>query len=465
MLLYNITDHLKNTNTYTELRLTQNSDVRVVLLNGVDTANARSQSAGVLARSVKNGRYGVASSSVITKDSIADAIKNANHNACFLAQKGNAERGNQSGFEMPKTDPYTHGSFTPPPQQAEQKRILEFVRQIDSYIEKSCPDLASRYVAFSHLTMERVFSNTFGVNFSHYNPRSIIIISLTTMDKQGMPVDLYEPIGGPGMFDQVFQDPKTLCPAIDRIYNNLMLKKEGVFAAAGLKTCVFDADLAGILAHEAIGHTTEADLVLGGSVASFNLNKQVASPLISLTDFAHTALGATCPVPVYVDDEGTVATDAQIIKDGILTSYMHNKESAIHFGAAPTGNARAFSFADEPLIRMRNTAILPGKDKLEDMLASIDDGYYFTKTGNGQADSTGEFMFAISMGFEVKGGKLGRAIKDTTISGMAFDVLSSVDAVSDQMSWNCSGMCGKKQHMMVGMGGPAIKCKVNVGGR
>ena len=26
---------------------------------------------------------------------------------------------------------------------------------------------------------------------------------------------------------------------------------------------------------------------------------------------------------------------------------------------------------------MRNTAILPGRDKLEDMIASIDDGYYF----------------------------------------------------------------------------------------
>lgn len=224
-------------------------------------------------------------------------------------------------------------------------------------------------------------------------------------------------------------------------------------------------DLAGILAHEAVGHTAEADLVLGGSVAVHNLGKPVASQLVTMVDFAHTALGEQAPLPIYVDDEGTPAEDAVLIKDGILTGYMNNRESAQHFGMKPQGNARAYLFSDEPLIRMRNTAILPGKDKLEDMIASIDDGYYLTKTNNGQADTTGEFMFGVCMGYEIKNGKLGRAIRDTTISGVAFEMLKTVDMLSDDMLWTCSGMCGKKQPMPVGMGGPAIKCKVSIGGR
>jgi len=69
------------------------------------------------------------------------------------------------------------------------------------------------------------------------------------------------------------------------------------------------------------------------------------------------------------------------------------------------------------------------------------------------------------MGYEIKNGKLGRAIKDTTISGIAFDVLKSVTMVSDEMNWDGFGMCGKKQPISVGMGGPAIKCKVNIGGK
>ena len=102
--------------------------------------------------------------------------------------------------------------------------------------------------------------------------------------------------------------------------------------------------------------------------------------------------------------------------------------------------------------------------KLEDMIASIDDGYYLMKSSNGQADSTSEFMFGVIMGYEIKNGKLGDAIKDTTISGVAFDVLKTVDMISDDMKWSAGGMCGKKQWIPVGMGGPAIKCKLNIGG-
>ncbi len=95
---------------------------------------------------------------------------------------------------------------------------------------------------------------------------------------------------------------------------------------------------------------------------------------------------------------------------------MHNKESSVVFGVAPTGNARAFQFSDEPLIRMRNTAILPRTDRLADMIASIEDGYYLLRPSNGQADATSEFMFGVTLGYEIKNGKLGSAITDTTIS-------------------------------------------------
>ena len=74
-------------------------------------------------------------------------------------------------------------------------------------------------------------------------------------------------------------------------------------------------------------------------------------------------------------------------------------------------------------------------------------------------------MFGISMGYEIKHGKLGRAILDTTISGVAFDMLKTVDMVSDSVTWASSGFCGKKQIMPVGMGGPALRCKVMIGGR
>jgi TldD protein len=278
-------------------------------------------------------------------------------------------------------------------------------------------------------------------------------------------VELYRVFGTLGQFEDIFDKPADLFKETDELHAHLMKKREGVFARAGVKECVLDSHLAGILAHEALGHTTEADLILGGSVAPDYLEKEAASPLISIIDFANTALGVTCPVPVYIDDEGTPAEDAVIIDKGILKGYMHSKETALHFNVKPTGNARAYSFSDEPIIRMRNTAILPGKDKFDDMIKSIDDGYYLITPSNGQADSTGEFTFGVPLGYEIKGGKIGKSIIDTTISGIAFDMLKTVTMVSDQMVWENGGFCGKKQMIPVGMGGPAIKCKVMIGGK
>jgi TldD protein len=335
---------------------------------------------------------------------------------------------------------------------------------VDGYIEKKYPELLSRNLVLGGLDMEKSLFTSDGSESYSMTPRAHLYIMLS-IEKDGVPINLMEVWGGLGQLEDKFTEPSNIYAGIDSMVEKLKQKADGAHADAGLKDVILDADLAGILAHEAIGHTTEADLVMGGSVAGDYIGKSVASPLVTLIDYANTYNSKTCPVPVYVDDEGTKSEDVVIIENGVLKKFMHNKDSARHFEADPTGNARAYEFSDEPLIRMRNTAFVPGRHSLDEMIASIDDGYYLVKTGNGQADSTSEFTFAITMGYKIKNGTLGQAIKDTTISGVAFDVLKTVDMISSDMVWSSGGMCGKKQWIPVGMGGPAIKCKVNIGGR
>lgn len=315
------------------------------------------------------------------------------------------------------------------------------------------------------LDMEKQFANSDGTLLRSMVPRAHFAVSLTQPSDKG-PVQCREVHGGLGqLHDQISPDPRSHHAWIDQIHRIACAKAQGVLPRSGLHDVILDPDLAGILAHEAVGHTTEADLVLGGSVAGQCLGQPVASELVSLVDFAHSYAGATCPQPVHVDDEGVAARDTVIIEAGVLKTFMHSRETAAHFDQPATGHARAFLFSDEPLIRMRNTAILPGASKLAAMIESVDDGYYLTKPSNGQADTTGEFMFGVSTGFEIRGGKLGRRLRETTISGVAFDMLKSVTMVSDDFSWESAGYCGKKQPMPVGMGGPAIRCRVHVGGQ
>ncbi len=444
---------------HTELRVQENRQRRVSLVQGNLTSNVRSEVSGISARVYKNGVYGFSSTAELNGGSAEAVLAAATENAAFMDKhinKGKAPLPALSKGVMPAKKRIAD---------TEQKQYVDFIKEIDNYIVTKYPNLASRSIVVSEDSMEKILCTSDGYDGHTTSPRSYIYVFLNSETTSGMPIELFVPQGGFGNFLDNFDDPKKLYAKIDALYEKLMHKREGVYAEAGYKTVVLGGELAGMLAHEAVGHTVEADLVLGGSVAGPNLNKRVASDFITLVDFAHTAFGKPAPLPVYLDDEGTLAQDAVIIKDGILTGYMNNRETAAHFGMKPQGNARAWNFSDEPLIRMRNTAVLPGKDKLEDLIASVDDGYYFIDTNNGQADTTGEFMFGVCMGYEIKNGKLARPILDTTISGIAFEMLKTVDMVSDTITWSSSGFCGKKQPMPVGLGGPALRCKIMVGGR
>ena len=155
-----------------------------------------------------------------------------------------------------------------------------------------------------------------------------------------------------------------------------------------------------------------------------------------------------------------------MIENGFLRSYLHNRESAARFGVAPTGNARAWEFSDQPLIRMRNTYIEPGEATLEEMIAGVEDGYLLEGPQGGQADATGEFMFGVQEARRIRKGRVAELVRGVTICGIAFDVLQTVDAVSREFRWDLgSGYCGKIQPAKVDAGGPYLRCRAVLGGR
>lgn len=442
----------------TVLRAQRTCTRRISVLDGVVTANASGSGGGVCARVYKNGVYGFSSAAGYGRQDIENVIRAAEENAAFLDSRLCYGRP-----PLPAVGAL-RGTDRVPVDDSTQREMAEYALALDAHIAKSYPDVVSRAVIVNCLNMEKLIAAVGASDFASFVPRTYVYVFLT-VEKDGEPFQLFDCFGGGGTFRELFSDPAAHNADIERLYRRVRDKSEGVFADAGTKTVVLAPELAGMLAHEAVGHTSEGDFVLSGSVSAHNRYKQVASPLVTMVDFANEMDGVRCPMPVYVDDEGTPATDVVLIERGILRDYMHSRETAQRLGCRPTGNARAFAFSDEPLVRMRNTVILPGTDSLEDMLASVEDGYYLLSTSNGQADSTGEFTFGISMGYEIKKGRLGRAIKNTSISGVAFDMLKTVDMVSADRYLESNGMCGKKQSIPVGLGGPALRCRVSVGGR
>ncbi len=238
------------------------------------------------------------------------------------------------------------------------------------------------------------------------------------------------------------------------------------YPEGGRRKVLLSPSIVGLLTHEAVGHTVEADFVEAGSCARDRIGTSVASELVTLKDSGVSEYNTGAGGTLDVDDEGVHAGSVTIIEDGVLKSYLHDRQTAHRHGVAPTGNARAWEYDDEPLIRMRNTFIAPGETELDELIDGIEDGLMVDGPRNGQADANGEFMFGTLQAWPIKNGKRGALQRGVNLSGMAFDVLATVDGVSRDFKWDLgSGYCGKGQPAKVDAGGPWLSCEILVGGR
>ena len=230
-------------------------------------------------------------------------------------------------------------------------------------------------------------------------------------------------------------------------------------------TVILDPGMVGLIAHEAVGHTVEADFVLSGSIAKGRLGEKVASDLVTLVDSGLSDHAPNAAGTTYVDDEGVLGQRTILIERGVLRSYLHNRETAMLFGVESTGNARAFEYTDEPIIRMRNTYVEPLDYGFEEMVREVRHGYLLRGPRSGQADANGEFMFGAQEAYLIERGEIRELLRGVSISGRAFDVLSTVDAVGRDFSYEIgAGYCGKWQPAKVDGGGPHIRCVAIVGG-
>lgn len=192
---------LFTTGVHTELRAQENKQRRVALVQGNLTANARLEKAGVCARVYKNGVYGFSSMAECTSDAAETVLKAATENALFM--DGHIQKG-KNMF------PAIAGGSTPLYKavcDTEQKRYIEFVKEIDAYISEKYPKLSSRSVILSADSMEKIICTSDGYDGHVALPRTYIYLFLNSESTAGVPLELFDPVGGYGNFDDVFKTP------------------------------------------------------------------------------------------------------------------------------------------------------------------------------------------------------------------------------------------------------------------
>ncbi|MGH2954406.1 MAG: TldD/PmbA family protein [Solirubrobacterales bacterium] len=235
-------------------------------------------------------------------------------------------------------------------------------------------------------------------------------------------------------------------------------------APAGAMPVVVGGGFGGVLFHEMTGHGLEADHVQkGASVYAGKLGEDVAQPFLDAYDDGRLPgeWGTE-----GIDDEGTPTQATAVIHEGRLVSFLYDLKSAGKDGTESTGNGRRESFRHLPIPRMTNTFIAPGQPKPEELIAEVERGFYAVSFAGGQVDpTTGDFVFGVSEGYLIEGGKVTSPCRGATLIGNCLDALGRIDAVADDFEMK-TGFCGKGgQRVPVGTGQGHVRIgELTVGG-
>ena len=280
--------------------------------------------------------------------------------------------------------------------------------------------------------------------------------------REGQNIKFYYSADGFAKVDEALDSYKNI---IDETVKVALEMLNATLPNPGVYTIITDPSITGLIAHEAFGHGLEMDMFVKDRAKSPEyMNKEVASKLITMHDGASAALSAAS---YFFDDEGVLAQDTVIIDKGILVGGICDSVSASILGYHPTGNGRRESYKRKVYTRMTNTFFSKGKSNLEDMIKSVDYGYYIVQTNNGMEDPKNwGIQCTACYGREIKNGAFtGKMIAPVVMSGYVIDLLESISMVSNDFKVEGAGSCGKgyKEWVRVSDGGGCIKAQVKIG--
>jgi TldD protein len=224
-------------------------------------------------------------------------------------------------------------------------------------------------------------------------------------------------------------------------------------------TLLLDGSQLGLQIHESVGHPIELDRVLGQEAnfagTSFLTldrlnNLKYGAEIVNVVADARLEHGPGLGTFAY-DDEGVPAQCTDIIKDGQFRGYLSNRETAKLIGLdRSSGTMRTESWNRLPIIRMTNISLKPGSGSPDELIAGTDDGIWMETNRSWSIDDRRyQFQFSTELGWEIKGGKKVRMLKNPSYSGITTEFWNSCDGISGEKYWTLWGTpnCGKGQPM------------------
>ena len=341
---------------------------------------------------------------------------------------------------------------------------LPLLQNINQKCFSLSPEVVKVNAGFQSSAKRVLIATSDGVMSQDLIPSGFVYASVVA-ERNGKREQSFYNLGGRRDFS--FYTDDVINKVANKSVNNALKLFDAIQPPAGEMPVVLGPGVTGILLHEAIGHGMEADFNRKKiSTFSTMIGKKVAEPFVTIID---DGTNMNLAGSLNVDDEGTPAKKTILVENGILTSYLHDKISAKHYGVEPTGNGRRQDFQNYPMPRMRNTYMLGGTASVEDVISQAGNGIYVEDVSNGQVKiGEGDFAFYVSQGRMIENGKLTSPIKDVNIMGNGPKMLTKIMMAANdlEMYQGGAGQCGKNgQGVPVAFGLPTCLVKsLTVGG-
>jgi TldD protein len=346
------------------------------------------------------------------------------------------------------------------PREISIARKKELCEQYGQVLRDYHPDITTISVRYGDSTQNILLMTSEGTHIEQ--SWSDLELRFSATARQGDLVQTgRETVGSRQGFNDLLNLERSVQGAAARAVDALKLP----LVKGGTYPVVIDPILTGLFVHEAFGHLSEADMAYENPdlLETMSLGRKFGPEDLQIFD---GALLEGHRGSYYYDDEGTPATNTQLIRDGALVGRLHSRETAGKLEEAPTGNARCLNYHYPPIVRMTNTWIQRGKTPVKDLFSGIQEGVYARNWLGGMTN--GEmFTFTAGEAWMIRKGELAEPVRDVTLSGNAFQTLGDIEGIGDDFYWDESGGCGKggQSGLAVGCGGPSLRLRnVVVGG-
>ncbi|WP_457751672.1 TldD/PmbA family protein [Thermococcus sp.] len=443
--------------SYAEARFEEKRGSSVVMKNGSPEGLGIKTERGIGVRVLVDGGMGFASTNELTRERVSDVVSQAVKLAKAAAKvrnepiKFSGEDFHQVYYEVKMKKDFRDYS-------AEEK--LELLKQIEDAVQETGVNVPMRYLAYSDEIWSKTFINSEGALVESVIPRVSVMYNLVVFENGQMEQAPFVQRAFSGGLELIEKDGPWNW-AMKDIQALKKLIYEGKKAPEGKLDLVISPEVAGIAVHESVGHPYEADRIFGREAAQAGesfvkpdmLGERIGSEAVTVIE--DPTIPNSWGFYLY-DDEGVKARPRYLIKDGIITEFLTNREYAYKLGQKSNASARAIRYNREPIVRMANTYLAPGDYSFEELIEDIKLGVYMVSFNEWNIDDRRYQQRYIGReAYLIENGEIKHPVRRPILEITTRALWSSVDAVGKDVEM-FPGTCGKGepgQGVPVWMGG------------